>query len=158
MPSYRVRPSAIPKHLKIPQKPPAAQRLLDGRPPIRDTTKASPNGNAAVVNSQPPSPAWFRLPSFRTTGIKDAAKAHPYVRLRDPRSLRLYDLLTKLSVPTLIIYFLLVSPAGEQSEVSIIRRWTEGLSTDMKNWWNSVPQDQEVDPEVLLALDREKTP
>lgn len=117
MPSYRVRPGAIPKHLKITQQlPPASsginsQYFVKGKPPIRAST-VSPDTQLTNLSfssaADAPQSAWFRLPRMRaeerswfsrTTNARNAATAHPYSKLRDPLSIRIFDLIAMGSVP-----------------------------------------------------------
>jgi hypothetical protein len=117
MPNYRVRPGSIPKHLKLPLQPPvAAQRGPDGRPPIRNSPSVGDSNAADTADtvSTPRSSSWFTLPRFRAQEsswfsrqrrLRDVAKAHPHARLRDPKSIRIYDLIAKTSVPSQFFSF-----------------------------------------------------
>ncbi|PVF92830.1 hypothetical protein CPB86DRAFT_790781 [Serendipita vermifera] len=166
MPNYRVRPGSIPKHLKLPLQPPVApQRTSDGRPPIRNAPSTN-DSNATDAPSAPQSSSWFTLPRFRAQEsswfsrqrrLRDIAKAHPHARLRDPKSVRIYDLIAKTSVPILVFYFLFYAPAGEHSDVAILRRWSEGFQQDVWDWWNNVPGEKEVDPQIVIEMERRKT-
>ncbi|KIM19390.1 hypothetical protein M408DRAFT_31265 [Serendipita vermifera MAFF 305830] len=121
MPSYRVRPGAIPKHLKMPAQPsaaPAAARPSKVKPPIRKATASSSPGMFDNASDPPADPfatstsggkgTVFQLPRFRASReswagrsgeYRDAAKAHPYAKLKDPLSVRAYDWIVRLSVP-----------------------------------------------------------
>jgi hypothetical protein len=101
MSAYRVKPGQIPKHLKVPRVPPQTPRPSGSRPPIRG---AAPGEQSAVENVQRKS--WFGLTNRdRSTGWfgqqkrRDIAREHPHARLREPRNIRMYDLLVKGSVP-----------------------------------------------------------
>ncbi|CCA73154.1 hypothetical protein PIIN_07108 [Serendipita indica DSM 11827] len=167
MSAYRVRPGAIPKGLKIPERPLPPLRTVNERPPIRndipiDAATSSLKRSAALhpisLTATPQrarnDAAW--LP--KSISARNAAKAHPYAQVKLPRSLRAYDLITALAVPGLFLYLMFVAPGGEKSELSIVRRWTEGLIQDVRDWWNKVPRDAEVDPEILLQLERSRKP
>ncbi|KIM27353.1 hypothetical protein M408DRAFT_330071 [Serendipita vermifera MAFF 305830] len=178
MPSYRVRPGAIPKHLKMPAQPsaaPAAARPSKVKPPIRKATASSSPGMFDNASDPPADPfatstsggkgTVFQLPRFRASReswagrsgeYRDAAKAHPYAKLKDPLSVRAYDWIVRLSVPALVFYFLFWSEAGEKSDIAILRRWSEGLQQDVKDWWHNVPKDAEVDPQILLQMERDR--
>ncbi|KIM19388.1 hypothetical protein M408DRAFT_40661, partial [Serendipita vermifera MAFF 305830] len=130
MPSYRVRPGAIPKHLKMPTQPsaaPTAARPSKVKPPIRKATSSSSPGMFDNASDPPADPfatstnagsgtSW----AGRSGEYRDAAKAHPYAKLKDPLSVRAYDWIVRLSVPALVFYFLFWSEAGEKSDIAIV--------------------------------------
>jgi hypothetical protein len=136
MSAYRIKPGQIPKYLKVPRIPPQAPRPSGTRPPIRGS---SPDEQNAVGNAQRKpwfgfhrSTGWFGVPKRR-----DIAREHPHARLKEPRNIRIYDLLVKGSVPgmtsiilhfpvltlrpVLLIYFIFYAEAGEKSDIAIVR-------------------------------------
>jgi hypothetical protein len=36
-----------------------------------------------------------------------------------------------------------------------LRRWSEGFQQDVRDWWNNVPRDEEVDPQLLLTMEQD---
>lgn len=101
MPSYRVRPTSIPKHLKIPQQalPPRTTLNPAARPPIRGST--SPDNATPAMTSlltgyrEGAASFWSRKNNTAT----DNRNRHPHAKLRDPLSLRIFDMVAKSSIP-----------------------------------------------------------
>lgn len=48
-------------------------------------------------------------------------------------SLRVFDTIAKGSIPVMLVYFIWFAPAGENSDVAVVRRWTEGFLGDVKD-------------------------
>jgi len=126
MPSYKVHPASIPKHLRIPRPPrsPAAtlkpSSLLPSDAPC---TPSSPTAFSSTPAVDAPD-VWFSLPRFRV-GLpqfraRRAAEHHPVAKLRDPAPLRIYDFVVRASVPALLVYFVWWAPEGEQSDIAVV--------------------------------------
>jgi len=130
MPSYKVHPASIPKHLRIPRPPtaPAATLKPSSLPPsVAPSTLSSPSAfpsTPAVAAGA--SDVWFSLPRFRV-GLpqfraRRAAEHHPVAKLRDPLSLRIYDFVVRASIPALLVYFVWWAPGGEKSDIAVVSR------------------------------------
>ena len=126
MPSYKVHPVSIPKHLRIPRPPTAPGATLKPSSLPSSVTHPPPSSLSASPSTPAvdPSDAWFTLPRFRV-GLpqfraRRAAQHHPVAKLRDPVSLRIYDLAVRVSVPALLVYFIWWAPEGEKSDIAIV--------------------------------------
>lgn len=122
MPSYRVRPGTIPKHLKIPAQPSptsVALPLSSVKPPIRKAstpTSASIPQNPSILSAnhigqfpKAANPGTFQIPRFGASKegwsagkseYRNVANVHPFAKLKDPLSVRAYDWIVRLSVPS----------------------------------------------------------
>jgi len=123
MPTYRIRPGVVPKHLKVPKQPPPAPAGSPHskiKPPIRKALPNQPSGASKVVPSGSSVDGGsagtnsasggfsLQLPRFRASreswigrnsAYRDVGKIHPYAKLKDPLSVRVYDWIVRLSVP-----------------------------------------------------------
>lgn len=132
MSAYRIKPGAIPKHLKPPKQTP---RPAGSRPPIRGAKESDApikTGWFGLPRRQPAAKGWLARENRR-----NIAREHPHARLRDPTGLRIYNFVVKASVPgqlvltglllrlmkpqlALVLYFLFFAQAGEQSDIAIV--------------------------------------
>lgn len=131
MPSYKVHPASIPKHLRIPRPPKAPTATLKPsslNPSVAPSTSSETSAFPSMSTSDAStSDVWFSLPRFRV-GLpqfraRRAAEHHPVAKLRDPISLRIYDFVVRASIPALLVYFIWWAPGGEQSDIAVVSRF-----------------------------------